>query len=192
MKWFFLSILVVYLWFTPGSPLFGLDIPVVPTVEGVRSGLLRVMSLVLVIFAVNYFVTAIARTKLVDAVVWLLYPINWLGINTTTIALRIALALEIIPKVQQIVLSARQDFQDHNMDSVENQYINQKNIVWNKLSAASRIVERLFVRVVDEAMNMQHERITLGENANPPLLQWGIPLTMLVLFVWVKTLYGKY
>ena len=188
MKWFFLSILVLYLWFTPGTPLLGIAVPGMPTVEGVSTGLLRVMSLVLVIFAVNYFVTVIARARLVEAIVWLLYPIKWIGIENKVIALRIALVLELIPRVQNIVLDIKQDYQaDSSQISDEKKFSGKKKLI-AKLSAASQLVEKLFVRVVDEAVNMPHERIDLTASSNPPVLQWSIPVLLVGLFLWAKTL----
>ena len=187
MKWFFLSILIVYLWFTPGTPLLNIDVPGIPTLEGIRTGLLRVTSLILVIFAVNYFVTAIARTKLVEAIIWLLYPVQWLGIDNRTIALRIALVLELIPKVQHIVLDVKQDYVQHRSES-SNSKTAGKNLIRAKLSAASSLVEKLFIRIVDEAVEMPHEQITLAESSNPPVLQWVLPVILVGLFLLLKTL----
>lgn len=188
MKWFFLSILIVYLWFTPGEPLMKIDLPGVPTLEGVRTGLLRIMSLVLIIFAVNYFVAAIARTKLVEAIIWLLYPFKWIGIDSRIIALRIALVLELIPKVQHIVLDIKQDYLEKNVHSSKEQTGAGGSFIREKLSAASRLVEQLFIRVVDEAVNMPNEKITLAASSNPPMLQWVFPVLLTALFIWAKTL----
>lgn len=186
MKWFFLSILVLYLWFTPGAPLFGISVAGMPTVEGISTGALRVMSLILVIFAVNYFVTSIARNKLVEAIVWLLYPIKLLGIDNTTLALRIALVLEIIPKVQNIVLEVRQGYQDQLRSSAES--ASNKAKLTTKLTAASQLVEQLFVRIVDEADKMPNEKLEIASSSYPPVLQWAVPLLLIVSFVWIKTL----
>ena len=188
MKWFFLSILIVYLWFTPGEPLMNIDLPGVPTLEGVRTGLLRVMSLALIIFAVNYFVSAIARARLVEAIIWLLYPMKWIGIDNGTIALRIALALELIPRVQHIVLDVKQDYVQHATEASEQKVSQGKSAIKAKLSAASNLVEQLFIRVVDEAMNMPHEKINLSTSSNPPIFQWGFPIVLAGMFVWVKSL----
>jgi len=188
MKWFFLSILIVYLWFTPGTPLLNMNIPGMPTLEGVRTGLLRVTSLVLIIFAVNYFITTIARTKLVEAIIWLLSPIRLIGVDNGTVAVRIALVLELIPKVQHIVLDVKQNYLHADKVDSSNMRAARKNIIIAKLSAASGIVERLFVRVVDEAINMPQEKIELAPTSGPPVVQWCVPLAMLGLFLWVKTL----
>lgn len=185
MKWFFLSILIVYLWFTPGVPVIDVAMPGIPTIEGLSTGSLRVMSLVLIIFAVNYFVSAIAREKLVEAIVWILYPINWIGIDSRTVALRIALVLELLPRVQNIVLDVKQGYQEQKSD---NSVTTGQNKIIAKLSAASRLVEQLFVRVVDEAVEMPHEKVSIAVSSNPPIIQWGVPILLTTMFLWAKTL----
>ena len=157
MKLFFISILVLYLWFTPGVPVMDVSIPGVPTIEGIKTGMLRVMSLVLIIFAVNYFVTTIARTRLVEAIIWILHPVKWVGIDNKTIAVRIALLLELIPRVQNIVLDVKQDYLEKGTHSVSEENSIVKNRFIAKLSLFSQLVEQLFVRVVDEAINIPPE-----------------------------------
>ena len=188
MKWFFISILVVYLWFTPGTPILDIDIKGLPTVEGVSTGFLRVMSLVLIIFAVNYFVSAIARSSLVEAIVWLLVPVKWLGIDNGRVALRIALVLELIPRVQQIVLDVKQDYLEHGTALTNNQGKTMPANIKARLLTASRLIEQLFIRVVDEALNMPQERISLAGSSNPPTVQWSIPLVLAAMFIWLRTL----
>lgn len=188
MKWFFLSILIVYLWFTPGSPFMGIDVTGMPTEEGLKTGALRVLSLALIIFAVNYFVTTIARIKLVEAIIWLLYPMRWAGIDNRTIALRIAMVLEFLPRVQQMVLDVKQDYLHTPSESNDGKLETRKRKLKEKLSVAGLLVEQLFVRVVDEAVRTPHETINLAQASHPPLIQWIFPVLLSALFVWVKLL----
>ena len=188
MKLFFISILVLYLWFTPGVPVIDVSLPGVPTIEGIKTGMLRVMSLVLIIFAVNYFVTTIARTRLVEAIIWLLHPVKWIGIDNKTIAVRIALLLELIPRVQNIVMDVKQDYLEKATNTVNRESSVVKNRLIAKLSLFSQLVEQLFVRVVDEAINMPHEKVELATSSNPPVLQWAFPVILTALFFLTKTL----
>lgn len=188
MKLFFISILVLYLWFTPGVPVIDVSLPGVPTIEGIKTGMLRVMSLVLIIFAVNYFVTTIARTRLVEAIIWLLHPVKWVGIDNKTIAVRTALLLELIPRVQNIVLDVKQDYLEKGAHSVNGESAVVKNRLIAKLSLFSQLVEQLFVRVVDEAIHMPSEKVELATSSNPPVLQWVFPVVLTVLFFLTKTL----
>ena len=185
MKWFFLSILIVYLWFTPGSPVIDSSLPGIPTVEGISTGLLRVMSLMLIIFAVNYFVSAIARTILIEAIVWLLTPLSWAGIDNKVVALRIALVLELLPKVQNIVLDVKQEYKDQRTGLNAG---SRRNKVVSILVTASRLLEQLFVRIVDEAVEMPAERISVATSRTPPVVQWVVPVLLIAAFLWSKNL----
>jgi len=182
MRWLFLSILFVYLWFTPGKPLFTSMHSLFPTIEGMQTGLLRIFSLVLIILAVNYFVSTIARNKLVGAIVWLLYPLNWIGVDHKRIALRIALVLELIPRVQNIVLDIKQQYTvNKSTDDITNGD-RRRNVVIVRLASASLLVEQLFQRVVDEAVKMPPERIAISVASRPPALQWILPIGIVMMF----------
>jgi len=187
MRWLFLSILIVYLWFTPGEPIIPIPSDYVPTVEGLKTGLLRVFSLVLIIFAVNYFISSIARNRLVEAIVWLLYPLNWLGIDSRQLALRIALTLELIPRVQQIVLELKQHFVDVDVDK-ERLRTSALPSVLNRVTMASQLLELLFERIVDEAVKMPTEKIDVSTMQNPQILQWSVPVLLAGLFWGIKSL----
>ena len=182
MRWLFLSILVVYLWFTPGKPLVSSVHPMMPTVEGMQMGLLRVFSLILIVLAVNYFVSAIARNKLVEAIMWLLYPINWFGIDHKQIALRIALVLELIPRVQHIVLDMKQQYVENISSNGLKDKAQRRNVVVVRVVSASQLVEQLFERVVSEAVKMPSEQIAISIASRPPMLQWFLPIGLTTLF----------
>lgn len=183
MRWLFLSILVVYLWFTPGEPILPVESGLMPTIEGLQTGLLRVLSLVLIIFAVNYFISTIARNRLVEAIVWLLYPLNWITIDTRQLALRIALTLELIPRVQQIVLDVKQHYVDaqQNMDR-SRQVTVKKSLILSRLAMISRLIEMLFERTIDEAVKMPSEKIPVDTMKTPPILQWLVPVMIAGMF----------
>ena len=177
MRWLFLSILIVYLWFTPGEPIIPTTASYIPTVEGLKTGLLRVFSLVLIIFAVNYFISSIARNRLVEAIVWLLYPLNWIGIDSRQLALRIALTLELIPRVQQIVLDLKQHHLDAKKEQLHQSGVS-KSLVLSRVTMVSYLMELLFERVVDEAIKMPSEKIEVGTMRSPHIIQWSIPLLL--------------
>lgn len=188
MRWLFLSIMIVYLWFTPGQPIIPYPHALIPTVEGLRTGLLRVFTLVLIILAVNYFVSAIARNRLVEAITWLLYPLNWIAIDNKLLALRIALTLELIPKVQHIVLDMKQIYLSEKSQTQPVKQLSLPDRVVTRLSSISRLVEILFERVVDSAINMPTEILSIDSMKRPPLVQWLIPLLLVSLFLWIQYL----
>ena len=183
MRWLFLSILIVYLWFTPGEPIIPISSEYIPTMEGLKTGLLRVLSLVLIIFAVNYFISSIARNRLVEAIVWLLRPFNWIGFDSRQLALRIALTLELIPRVQQIVLDLKQhylDSKDHE-NQLRQSEVNRPAIL-SRVAVVSHLMEVLFERIVDEADKMPAEKIKVDTMRRPQFLQWLVPIFIFALF----------
>ncbi|MGD8571158.1 MAG: hypothetical protein PVF34_02570 [Gammaproteobacteria bacterium] len=187
MRWLFLSILIVYLWFTPGQPLIPYMQDAMPTVEGLQTGVLRIFTLVLIILAVNYFVSAIARNQLVEAITWLSYPLRWLGIDNKLLALRIALTLELIPKVQHIVLDMKQHYFDEMLRLRPEKKVFLSGIT-TRLAAISRIVEILFERIVDNAVNMPAEPLSIHTLKPPPIIQWLVPVGFTGLFLWLQQL----
>lgn len=187
MRWLFLSILIIYLWFTPGKPVIPYWHEFVPTWEGLQTGLLRVSNLILIILAVNYFVSAIARDQLVQAITWLSYPLNWIGIDNKLLALRIALTLELIPKVQHIVLDMKQHYFDE-IARLKSQQLVIGARLKSRLSSISRVVEILFERVVDNALHMTVEPLNVGTLRRPPVVQWLVPICLLALFLGIQYL----
>jgi hypothetical protein len=189
MRWLFLSILIVYLWFTPGEPLLPIKTDFMPTLQGLQTGLLRVLSLILIIVAVNYFISTIARHRLVQAIVWLLYPLNWMAIDTRQLALRIALTLELIPRVQQMVLDVKQHYVDvkQNSDQVKHAAL-KKSLVLSRITMISHMLEMLFQRTVGEALKMPPEKIRVDTMKHPPVWQWIVPAAVAAAFWYVSRL----
>jgi len=183
MRWLFLSILIVYLWFTPGEPLLPIKSDFMPTLQGLQTGLLRVFSLILIIVAVNYFISTIARDRLVQAIVWLLYPLNWIAVDTRQLALRIALTLELIPRVQQMVLDVKQHYMDAKQNVEQSkQYELKRSMILSRLAMISNLIELLFERTVDEALKMPSEKIRVDTMQHPPVWQWMVPLLVALMF----------
>jgi len=183
MKWLFLSILVIYFWFTPGESIIGNSAAYLPTIQGVHLGILRVLSLILIIFALNYFVSAIARNRLVEAIIWLLNPLSRVGFDCRALAIRIALVLELIPRVQQIVLDLKQTYKAESLDEADKDtHTKWHHSLSSRIAAISRMIELLFEKVVSEALNMRSESISISLMSAPPLLQWGLPATLVLIF----------
>ena len=79
LKWLFVSILIVYLFFTPGQLLWP-DVVWSPTLEGLTQGLLRVAVLVLLVAAVNFLISSTEQDDFLSAVLWCLRPLSFVGL----------------------------------------------------------------------------------------------------------------
>lgn len=100
MRWLFLSLLIIYFWFTPGQPLLFSH---GPTREGIEAGLLRISSLIILVGSVSLLLQTTARAQLIAAILWLALPLRWIGIKADRLAVRIVLTLETVVKAQHLM-----------------------------------------------------------------------------------------
>lgn len=92
LKWLFVSIFVIYLWLTPGTPIWsGMDWP---SREGLLLAVHRSLVLVLIIVAVDRLLTHTSREQLIQGLYWLLYPFGFLGLDRNRLATRLALTMQ--------------------------------------------------------------------------------------------------
>ncbi len=102
LRWFYLSIAVIYLWFTPGTALAPALGTLSPSLEGLFQGLGRIAVLVLLLVAVRLLFHTSRRDELVAAIDWWSRPLSWLGLDCSRLGLRLVLALELLPRLQQL------------------------------------------------------------------------------------------
>jgi energy-coupling factor transport system permease protein len=164
LRWFFVSILVVYLWFTPGEPLFFPGIWM-PTLEGAMEGGLRILSLAVVVLAVNLLLRTTAQEQLLDAVYRLAYPLRYLGIPHEKLAVRATLTLQFVPQVQQL-LEGR-SFRPRSVPEAGDAFA----AIFRDMAARS------------EAAMCEFIEISAGEG--PPPYQWLFPLLLVVALYWI-------
>ena len=100
LRWFFLSIILTYGWFTPGAPLLAQLASVSPTWEGLTAGLLRSAALIVILGLVHWLACATSRVQMIGALYWLARPLARVGLDPKVLALRLALVLEFIPDMQ--------------------------------------------------------------------------------------------
>ncbi len=108
-RWLFLSIVVLYLWFTPGRWVWpGLQ-DFSPTWAGVALGSHRVLALALMIATAQLLLACTPRDQLLAGLCWLLAPLRGLGFPVTHFAVRTVLAAEYVAVLQ----SARKPTRAH-------------------------------------------------------------------------------
>ncbi|MDP2804325.1 MAG: CbiQ family ECF transporter T component [Gallionellaceae bacterium] len=92
-RWIFLSLLVIYAFLTPGSPLWSLSNMPSPTVEGLEDGLMQLGRLLSVLAGLSILLTLLSREQLISGIYSLIYPVHFLGGSRKKIAVRLALTL---------------------------------------------------------------------------------------------------
>ena len=175
LRWLFLSILIVYLFFTPGVLLFP-DVLWGPTQEGLLQGFLRIAVLVLIVAAVNVLIGSTEQAEFLSAVSWCLQPLSWLGLSHERLAVRISLTLEAVGVLRQSYRhAARSEPSAPAPEAFE-----------PKLMTIASTAHGLFARVIDDAEHAPARVITLPEESRPPLWQWLIPALLVTLLLAVK------
>ncbi len=162
-RWLFLSLLILFFWFSPGHallPYYGM-----PSVEGVENGLLRIASLIVLTLAVHLLLHTTARAQLVVALCWLAKPLNAFGGVGDRFAVRAVLTLETVAHARQL-LDARRATADGPR--------------WRRITDNAA---GLFQTAVTRADSMTTQVIALPESYHPPLYQWLYPI-VLALLIW--------
>jgi len=178
MRWFFLSIAVVYLLFTPGRLLFSAW-PWGPTVEGVTGGGQRIASLMLIVFAVNLLLRTTPRPALISAILWCLTPLSWVGLPRERLAVRIALTLDAVDSVQVIYRHRPRDDGHGEKPAADIPPAGLKARLWRIGATAQRLV----LAVIEEAESVPAPAIEVPRPSNPPWVQWLYPLLLTALFM---------
>jgi energy-coupling factor transporter transmembrane protein EcfT len=97
LRWFFLSIIILYFWFYPGTDLFPFMGRFSPAIEGVNEAGLRITSLLIVISYSVFLLKLTPRGEIISAIQFILSPLTYLGIDSNRFALRLGLVLSIVP-----------------------------------------------------------------------------------------------
>jgi len=105
LRWLFLSLIIFYFWFTPGDPLseYAGDAVWMPSVAGVKEGLLRIFSLCIIVLFVNVLLSTTSKEQLLGAIHWLAGPLGRVGVSPDRIAVRMVLVIEALAGVQELV-----------------------------------------------------------------------------------------
>jgi len=183
LKWLFLSILIVYLFFTPGRLLI-VDLYWGPTVEGLIQGLSRIFVLLLLVAAVNLLISSTEQDDLLSAILWCLRPLALFGIPHERLAVRISLTLEAVSQVRQDFRLQPERSQPERSQPKEGKVVEKQPV----LSAISATAHRLFLSTINKAETTETREVVLPEETSPPLLQWLIPIILAVLFSVIHSL----
>ncbi len=171
MRWFFLSMIIMYFWFTPGDTLFGIQSVWLPTMTGIELGLTRVFSLLIIILAVNLFLKTTEKSDVMSALIWLTYPLSVFGDFQQRFAVRMTLTLDVVAQVQALCDSLNKERRNKKQQKME-----------NPITKISAIVASVYQQVLTKAQNSPCEPIDILKPTSPPLYQWiYLPCLVVVL-----------
>lgn len=93
LKWFFLVMLIIFIFNTPGQHLQGWDYFLSPTYEGLASGLLQVFRMLALIAALSLIMALNTKQQLISGFYFMLLPLQRFGLEIERFAARLWLTL---------------------------------------------------------------------------------------------------
>lgn len=173
LRWLWLSLLLIYLWFTPGRPLLESFPAWSPTWEGMWQGLWRIGILLLLAAAAHLLMQLHSTGQIVAAIYWLATPLAWLGVSRDRLALRLMLVFELVAEVQ--TLYRLQPHQGGRGAA-------------SPLRRIGEAVACLFQQVSERAETEPLREIRLPLTQVPPMWQWLFPPLLGCAFWWIGSL----
>ncbi|MEQ6342121.1 MAG: hypothetical protein M3A44_10830 [Gammaproteobacteria bacterium] len=184
MRWLFLSLVIIYFWFTPGEPPLLLSPALsvwLPTLEGMEEGAIRIVSLIALVLAVNLLLQTTSREQLLSAIHWLARPLRLLGVSHDRLAVRMALVLETVPKVQALTLKGTSTLKGSAQPPLRGARAAQpvtatpqSRTVDRIGDAAAVLYQQVLVRADDEICHA----VEIPENGRPAVRQWLYPAAL--------------
>lgn len=100
LRWLYLSIFVLYGYFTPGQPLSDNDLGWLPSADGLNIALIKIALLVAVVVWADVWFGGLSRDRWVQGVYDFLGPFSWLGFDRERFVLRLLLTMEELQTLQ--------------------------------------------------------------------------------------------
>ncbi len=172
LRWFFLSILVLYFWMTPDSFQLNTTLHFFASIPpGILAGLERISSLVLIVLAVSYLLASLNQSQLIAAIFWLAAPLVYVGLEREKMVLRLAMGLEAVGKLAKMPTRVK----DENEKPVRRG----KNI-YKRISESLQYYYRYVLGCAEKDMGKEYTFDCL----TPPLYwQWVFPPGLYFLFL---------
>ena len=165
----FISIAIIYFWFTPGE----LVIPVMrqasPTFEGLWQGTERIYALMLLLIASRALIDVVPRSDLIAGLYCLAQPLQLCGVSRERLVVRLMLTMDTVFDEQRLLK------QPYYTGSGITQLPN------NKVRQLSEVLKRRF----DDIVNDQYEprNIEFIPLQPPSVWQWlGLSMLVSILF----------
>ncbi len=107
LKWFFLVMMIIFAFNTPGEHVVVPAMPISPTYEGLLAACTQALRIALMLAALSLILTANSRQHLISGFYFLFSPLRYVGLDVERFAARLWLTLHYVES-QQVV--NKQDF----------------------------------------------------------------------------------
>lgn len=103
LRWLFLSIFILHVWFS------GTEFSWLPSWQGGLQAVERVGALIFIVLAAHILLRTTSRVEIIAALQWWLNPLHRLGVTTERLSIRLALVLETVEEVQTLYTTQQQE-----------------------------------------------------------------------------------
>ena len=189
LKWFFISILLIYYFYTPDvtqstqttiSQISGRIIP----------GLFRIAVLIIILFSVNLLIKTTSKEQILSALLWLFSPLNYFSVKTERISLRAVLTLEYIESLSLRLTKykEKQSFEVYTASGSDSSlYLKTQiiNFFLKKKWAFLHLIKHSVIilhEILEEAENTSGKSYTIDYLESPKAIQFIFPLILCMVF----------
>jgi energy-coupling factor transport system permease protein len=172
LRWLLITILILYLWMTPGMPIFESEyIPsyLVPSQEGLQIALQRIISLILIVCMVVLFIMNIARAELLAGLCWLTKPLRIFRLDNERLSLRLTLVLDLVPEARATVSGSV------------------KELLQTKpgIQRFSQVFAGMYQQALLRAAETEMSDISIPVLPAPRIWQWLFPAGLVIVFIFL-------
>lgn len=168
LRFFYLSLVVLYGWFSPGEPVLPALGALSPSVSGLVTAGRYIAVLMVITTAVQLLMAAFTREALVAALRWWLRPLRPLGLDPDRVALRLVLVADVLPRLRDLARAGPGTQPGER-----------------GLAAIARRAAAVFEKTLAEAETVPPPRLELDTIATPPPRDWLMAVLALALLVGV-------
>jgi energy-coupling factor transporter transmembrane protein EcfT len=100
-KWFFLVMVVIFAFNTPGEHIAAWPLDLSPTYEGVKAGLTQLLRVMVMLAGLSLILTLNTRQQLISGFYFLFSPLKFFGVKVERFAARLWLTLHYVEQQQE-------------------------------------------------------------------------------------------
>ncbi len=155
LRWFFLFLFVLNVWFN--SPEWAW----IPSWHDIWLAMEQIIALIMMVLAAHLLMITTRLQDIIAALLWWLKPLSIVKISTEKLAIRLALVLDTVQKV------------NHLYDNIHVQ------------TNLANIVIALFTTVLELANTEPLRVLEIPELPKPPIWQWLIPILLILIVIFI-------
>jgi len=176
LKWLFLSILLVYYFFSP-------------QVSHLSSALLRIFVLISIIFSVNLYLKSSTIEQILESLLWLFSPLKLLNVNVERLSLRAVLTIEYIDiltnKIEQHKNNISISNNGRNIKAWNSFLIQRKENFLQMIKHLGKVLKEILIETSPETIVVQAgKEYTINCLDVPSGLQLLIPIVLCLLYIY--------